>query len=132
RRGGRMSAPLPLPLPENPDLDWLKKQAKRHLDSLQAANPEAILADAQLQVARRYGFSSWRALKAHIDALSVDGRLKALIKAGDVAELTRLLDADPSLLHWRFKPYEWTLLHTAADEGQLAIVDLLLRLRLDV
>jgi hypothetical protein len=32
----------------------------------------ARLADAQFDLARRHGFSSWRALKAHVDALTVD------------------------------------------------------------
>ena len=42
-----------------------------------------------------------------------------------------LLDASPALLHAREKPYEWTLLHTAAQMGQLAVVDLLLSRGLD-
>ena len=38
-------------------------------------NPAAKLADAQFDLAKQYGFASWRALKAHIDSLTVDGRL---------------------------------------------------------
>ena len=34
-----------------------------------SAGPDARLADAQLAIAREYGFSSWRALKAHVDAI---------------------------------------------------------------
>jgi hypothetical protein len=69
------SASGALSLPDDPNLDWLRKQAKRRLDELRAANPSAQLSDAQFDLARRYGFTSWRALKAHIDALATDGQL---------------------------------------------------------
>ena len=64
-----------VPLPDAPSLDWLRKQAKRRLDELRKTNPDAQLADAQFDLAKQYGFSSWRALKAHIDSLTVDGQL---------------------------------------------------------
>ena len=69
------SAPAPLSLPDNPNLDWLRKQAKRRLAELREANADAQLADAQFELARQYGFSSWRALKTHVDSLTVDGQL---------------------------------------------------------
>ena len=122
---------LPLSLPDAPNLDWLRKQAKRHLDELRRQQPDAQLADAQFDLAKRYGFPSWRALKAHIDSLSVDGQLFDAAKQGDVARLTALLDADPQRLHARNKPYAHTLLHLAAHAGQLAAVDLLLRRGID-
>jgi ankyrin repeat protein len=50
----------------------------------------------------------------------------------DVAALTALLDERPELLRARHGPYESTLLHAAAKEGCLAIVDLLLARGLDV
>ena len=126
------SAPAPLSLPDDPDLDWLRKQAKRLLKELRRARPDARLADAQFDLARRYGFSSWRALKAHVDALSVDGRLFAAAKGGDVGALAALLDEHPDKLRARSKPYEWTLLHAAAHGGHVAAVDLLLARGLDV
>ena len=55
-------------LPSRPNLDWLRKIAKQALRDMRAQRPDARLADAQLAVARAYGFLSWRALKAHIDA----------------------------------------------------------------
>jgi ankyrin repeat protein len=125
-----MSAPLPLP--DKPDLDWLRKRAKRRLKELRAANPAARLADAQLDLARQHGFSSWRALKAHVDSLTVDGRLFEAARTGDVDTLTALLDANRGKLHARAKPYDWSLLHAAAHTGHLAAVDLLLRRGLDV
>jgi uncharacterized protein (TIGR03435 family) len=75
-------------LPEHPDLDWLRKQAKRLLKELRETNPSARLADAQFDLARRYGFSSWRALKAHIDALTVDPLVAASLEQADRAEPT--------------------------------------------
>ena len=125
-------APVPRPLPESPNLDWLRKQAKRRLDELRKSNPSAKLADSQFGLAKRYGFPSWRALKAHVDALAVDGQLFDAAKKGDVDSLASLLDRHPDKLHVRDKPYEWSLLHAAARAGHLAAVDLLLRRGLDV
>ena len=52
-------------LPESPNLDHLKKQAKVLLRELQLLYPGAKLAQAQHLVAREYGFASWAELKAH-------------------------------------------------------------------
>jgi ankyrin repeat protein len=119
-------------LPDKPSLEWLRKQAKRRLIEVRRTNPVARLADAQLSVARSYGFTSWRALKAHIDSLSVEGQLFAAARRGDVAALGALLGAHPDALEARDEPYRWTLLHAAAQNGSLAAVDLLLSRGLDV
>jgi len=119
-------------LPDTPNLDWLRKQAKRRLLELRDANPNAQLSNAQFDLARQYGFASWRALKAHIDSLTVDGQLFDAARSGDVDTLTTLLDKYPDKLHARAKPYEWTLLHAAAHNGHLPAVDLLLKRGLDV
>jgi len=55
-------------LPRHPNLDHFKKQAKELLRKLQHQNPDAILADAQHQLAREYGFASWPKLKAYVDS----------------------------------------------------------------
>ncbi|MDQ3697241.1 MAG: ankyrin repeat domain-containing protein [Gemmatimonadota bacterium] len=128
----RGSASASLSLPDAANLDWLRKQAKRRLAELRQARPEAKLADAQFDLARLYGFSSWRALKAHIDSLTLDGQLFDAARKGDVDRLSALLDKHPNNLHAREKPYEWTLLHAAAQNGHLAAVDVLLRRGLDV
>jgi len=57
----------PIPLPQRPDLDQLKRQAKELLDEW-AASPEPAsrpprLRDAQRAIAERYGFASWDALR---------------------------------------------------------------------
>ena len=121
-----------LSLPDNPNLDWLRKQAKRRLDELQVGNPTAQLADAQFELAKQYGFASWRALKAHIDALTVDGQLFDAAEKGDTERLGALLDTHPDKLYVRKPPYEWTLLHVAAHNGRLAVVNLLLGRGFDV
>ena len=43
-------------LPDAPNLDWLRKQAKRRLAELRQTNPDAKLADAQFDLAKQYGF----------------------------------------------------------------------------
>jgi hypothetical protein len=56
-------------LPEFPNLEHLKKQAKVMLRELRQRQPSAKLADAQLAIARGYGFASWTRLKEHIESL---------------------------------------------------------------
>ncbi len=54
-------------LPDDPDLDHLRRQAKDLLAGLRAADPAAGLAEAQATLARRYGFRDWPELKAEVD-----------------------------------------------------------------
>lgn len=125
------SASGTLALPDAPNLEWLRKQAKQRLKELRQADSGTRLADAQLDLARRYGFPSWRALKAHVDSLTIDGQLFEGARKGDVAKLRALLDADPARLYVRNQPYEHTLLHVAAHNGRLEAVDLLLKRGID-
>ena len=55
----------PVPLPEQPSLEQLRNQAKdlRRTSGLP-------LWEAQLSVARRYGFTSWARLKQHVELLT--------------------------------------------------------------
>jgi ankyrin repeat protein len=71
-------------LPDRPNLDHLRKQAKELIASYRSGDPEAIerfkqlpgktgkpaLHDAQSVVAREYGFSSWRELVGHIEEVN--------------------------------------------------------------
>jgi ankyrin repeat protein len=86
-------SPAPQALPANPNLDWLRKAAKRRLAELRAGEPEAKLHQAQLAVARDYGFTSWRALKAHVAAVApappARDRVFAAARAGDVEAVRR-------------------------------------------
>jgi ankyrin repeat protein len=119
-------------LPDDASIEWLRKHAKKRLRELRTTTPTAKLADAQLLVAREYGFSSWRALKAHIDSLSLEGQLFAAAKSGDLPTLRRILKENPALRDVRSKPYEHSLLHAAAQHGQLRIVEHLIGLGIDV
>src|SRR4030095_6110962 len=75
------------PLPPRPNLEMQQKRAKSLLRAASAGQPDALqriralhpkppfrdalkLADAQLVVARGYGFESWAALRRKIDSLT--------------------------------------------------------------
>ncbi len=81
------------PLPQNPDLRHLKDQAK----DLLRAGRAASLANAQLQVARQYGFASWPKLKAHVDSLQTVGQLRQAIDANDLEQVKELMTRNPEL-----------------------------------
>lgn len=129
-------------LPSRPDLDWLKKRAKERLAELRAADPAAKLADAQKDVARRYGFPTWRALKAHVDAAraeaatpqtpTADDVVRAFFEAVGTGKLDRVraaLDQVPAFAHavgphpfWGGRPQA---LHVAIESDRRAAFDLL-------
>jgi len=111
-------------LSDNPNLEWLRKQAKRRLHELRTQFPQAQLAHAQFDLAKDFGFTSWRDLKAHVDSLTIDGRMIVAAKNGDAKTLASLLDAHPEKLHLTVPPYAGTLLHAGARH--LAVIDLLL------
>lgn len=119
-------------LPSRPDLAWLKKTAKERLASLQRAEPGLRLHHAQLEVARDYGFPSWRALKAHVDSLSLEGRVLAATLEGRAGDLESLLSEHPAKLKVIGGKWNRPLLHLAAEQGSLDCVDLLLRLGFEV
>lgn len=89
-----MSAPRPLPLRAN--LEWLKKLSKDRLAALRATEPTATLSQAQLDVAREYGFASWRKLKERIELhrQKLDALVPADIKARAAADDVSPDDAD--------------------------------------
>ena len=94
---------MPLNLPERASYEYLKKLAKERLAALRTTTPDAKLATAQLAIARQYGFSSWRALKAEMDvrrAPNVAGFMRACA-TGDVDALRELLQRDPGLARER-------------------------------
>jgi len=86
---------MPQALPANPNFAWLKKAAKKRLVELRATKPDSKLHQAQLSVANDYGFKSWRALKAHLDAIKPVPhepiRVFAAARAGDVEAIRRAL-----------------------------------------
>jgi ankyrin repeat protein len=80
-------------LPERPNLRHLKEQAKDLLRSGAAAST----ADAQFQIARRYGFASWPKLKAHVEELVAADALQRAMDREDVEEADRLMFRHPML-----------------------------------
>ena len=53
-------------LPPLPNPHHLRKQAKARLAAMKAKVPSAQLADAQLTLAREYGFPNWAALQGEV------------------------------------------------------------------
>ena len=51
-------------LPPSPNPDHLRKQAKARLAEMRKRAPTARLTEAQLVLAREYGFATWAALQA--------------------------------------------------------------------
>jgi ankyrin repeat protein len=113
-------------LPQNPNLEYDKKQAKALLKAYQAGDPAAMervraehprlqnvpdktiapadfkLSDAQLVIAREYGLSSWPALKHQIDRLNagIEKPFEAFVSAvqnENIAQLRTLFAANPAL-----------------------------------
>jgi hypothetical protein len=98
------------PLPPHPNLDMQRKLAKALARDYWRGNAEAIervlalhpkpparenfaLADAQLVIARGYGFSSWPQMKRKVDSLTQSPLelFKAAVEAGDVEQVRQLL-----------------------------------------
>jgi ankyrin repeat protein len=110
-----VTSPLSPParsLPPRPDLDQLRRQAKELLAAFRAGDANAAaevdahyrdadaatfaLHDAQLVLARSFGFASWPKLKAFVDGVTVQ-RLADAVRAGALAEARALLQARPEL-----------------------------------
>ncbi len=86
----------PRPLPEHPNLRHLKDQAKALLKAGQAAS----LTEAQLKIARVYGYPSWRRLKAHVDEVNLGKdvmELKEAIDRNDLDRVKLLMTRNPAL-----------------------------------
>ena len=132
-------------LPARPNLQWLRKTAKQLLRELRAQDPTRKLTDAQFDLARRYGFSSWRALKSHIeqqDAVSQklpDEEIAAFLRhvgAGRMEAIKAALAASPALVnavgphpYWGGRPQP---LHVSIETARRDVFDLLLEAGADV
>jgi ankyrin repeat protein len=79
-------------LPARPSLEHLKKEAKQRLRDMRRTDRGARLTDAQLVIAREYGFSSWRELNATLTRLDRE-RVFAAARAGDTDSVRQALDA---------------------------------------
>lgn len=103
-------------LPDRPNLDQLRKQAK----DARAAGEHPTLAAAQLAVARAHGFPSWQKLKTHVELVT----LRRLITEGEVAPVVALLQSSPSLASATFDEGD-TPLTLAAGENRPELVEVL-------
>lgn len=56
------------------NLEQQRKRAKELLPRLKTQDPNATLSQAQWQIAKQLGFSSWPKLKAHVDAIDFAAR----------------------------------------------------------
>lgn len=128
-------------LPDHPDLNQLKRQAKELLDAFTAGDPNAAvevnalyrgatpetfaLHDAQLVIARAYGFESWPKLKAHANGVTVN-RLIEAIRTGDDAHALAMLKVRPELA--RMSADNFQVLHHAVMRRAPEMVRLLMQL----
>ena len=125
----------PRRLPSRANLEHLKNKAKQRLKAMRLENPAARLADAQLAVAREYGFASWRRLKSYVDALQSHGKqLIDAVREGRTETVRQILDAHPELvnattdLDQLLRPsgtFAMRLIHVAIAENQAEILRLL-------
>lgn len=144
-------------LPPRPNLEQLKKQAKaivkghrsgdsavilrirRHHPDWRGATAAKVkgsqfaLNDAQIVIAREYGFASWAKLKSHVLSQKPDPSTEQLAKAlreaagaGDVPRTKELLDAYPQIIDERGGPGVRTALHFAVFGGRQDAIKLLL------
>lgn len=80
------------PLPDSPNLDHLRQQAKDVLAQLRSRRSDATLAEAQTLVAERYGFRAWTDLKAEVECRGAttkaagDGTAEAIAASFDVGQ----------------------------------------------
>jgi ankyrin repeat protein len=82
-------------LPEKPNLEYLKKQAKELLRT----TGQGKLADAQHTLAKEYGFATWAKLKSHVEGLGLTPAeaLKAAVCDSDARRVADLLKKHPEL-----------------------------------
>jgi ankyrin repeat protein len=148
-------------LPSNPSLENLRKQSKFLLKSVQSHNPDALLrvrefhpqpdnalldfslSDAQLVVARNYGFASWSRLKQHLDVLAQHSLMPKSLEDADDSEpladrFIRLacLNYRDDHTHWRDQARKLLLedpslvsenIYTAVTVGDIATVAAMLK-----
>ena len=114
--------PLSNLLPPRPSLDSIRKQAKKLVRQFTADDPDAVarvhaqlstpnlplsLRDAQLVIAREYGFAGWLDLRAAV--LRQEGKgldwaaaeAERVIHNNNIERLAQLVQEYPALLSWR-------------------------------
>ena len=122
-------------LPEKPNLQHLKKQAKELLRS----SGQGKLVDAQHALANEYGFATWAKLKSHVESrgLSPAEMLKAAVCDSDAARVSDLLKKRPDLRTTIDDPlphdgFGLHALFAAVQRSDRATIDVLLRAGADI
>jgi ankyrin repeat protein len=127
---------------EHTDLDQLKRQAKELLDAFRAGEAAAIaevkahfrgadavtfaLHDAQLVLARAYGFASWPKLKAYVDGINAKHLVDA-VRAGDLERVRAMLRARPELVNMDRGEDEHRAIHYAVMDRAAEMTRLLMQ-----
>jgi hypothetical protein len=134
-------------LPPRPHLEIPKREARQLLKEWRAAQPEALdrirrrhpkfrsasdseiralsfrLSDAQLVIAREYGFSHWPELKERVHLNTLAGLLDTAIRADNRDAVVGLLRENPKLLHLPVRSGNWgPPMSHAANLGRLEII----------
>lgn len=134
-------------LPQQPHLDIPKREARELLAACREQHPAALerirhchrkfadldntawvaavfkLSDAQLVIAREYGFSHWPALKSRIGAATSAGALQDAIERDDRAAVVEILRSQPDMLHLPVSSGNWgPPMSHAANLGRLEII----------
>jgi ankyrin repeat protein len=129
-------------LPTPPNLGQLKNQAKDLLKQIRSGDAEAVarllrdhprrldyaaakLSDAQLVIAREYGFASWPKLKRHVEDLenleTRVARLRSEFASGDAETKLRLLK--PAHDRRRFENYDPSAASISDADARLVVAN---------
>jgi ankyrin repeat protein len=116
-------------LPEKPNLEFLKKQAKELRGAWGCK-----LAEAQHALAADYGFPTWAKLKAHVQALGLSPTeaLRAAVCDSDAVRVRKLIEEHPELRARIDDPlpdygFGQHALFAAVQRSDRATIDVLLR-----
>jgi hypothetical protein len=117
-------------LPQKPNLEYLKKQAKELLRGMR----QGKLADAQHTLANEYGFATWAKLKSHVESLGLTPAeaLKAAVCDSDAPRVGEILERYPELRAKVDAPlpdygFGQHALFAAVQRSDRATIDVLLR-----
>jgi hypothetical protein len=137
-------------LPERPHLDIPKREARELLEQYRASDRDALdrirgrhprfkhaddsaiaagpfrLSDAQLVIAREYGFAHWTELKQRVAANALALALAAAIRADDRDAAAQIIGSEPQLLHMPLVSGNWgPPMSHAANIGRLEIIKMM-------
>jgi hypothetical protein len=76
-----------------------RRHPKFHKTDVDDISGRSKLSDAQMVIAREYGFSSWTQLKERITGNTVAQLIDKAIRSNDATAVTQLLTAYPNLSH---------------------------------